>query len=102
MELKESFQKEVLDYQGLVLVDFWAPWCRYCIKLNPTLENLINEFTNGFKLVKVNTDEHPEVAQSYEVMSLPTLKFFKNGKELSIEVIDRSFEALSDIVKKNI
>ena len=98
----QDFQENVLNKQGLVLVDFWAPWCRYCILLEPTLKELEDKFKNNFSIFKVNVDEKPGVAQEFGVMSLPTLKFFKNGKELDIEITDRSFEALREIIEKNI
>ena len=97
----QDFKDNVLNKSGLILVDFWAPWCRYCILLEPTLKELEEKFTE-FSVYKVNVDERPEVAQEYGVMSLPTLRFFKDGKELDIEVTDRSFEALSEIVNNNL
>ncbi len=98
----QEFNDKVLNNRELVLVDFWATWCRYCIMLEPTLEALKNNFNEGFSIFKVNVDQFPEIAQEYDVMSLPTLKFFKNGKELDIEVKDRSLEALSEIISRNI
>lgn len=97
----QDFKNNVLNKSGLILVDFWAPWCRYCILLEPTLKELEEKFSE-LSIYKVNVDEKPEVAQEYGVMSLPTLRFFKDGKELDIEVTDRSFEALSEIVSNNL
>jgi thioredoxin 1 len=97
----QDFKNGVLNKSELILVDFWAPWCRYCILLEPTLKELEEKF-DKFSVYKVNVDERPELAQEYGVMSLPTLRFFKDGKELDIEVSDRSIEALSEIVNNNL
>ena len=101
LNLNSSFDKEVLEQKGLYLIDFWAPWCRYCIMLEPTLESLASDFHNkGLRVVKVNVDDTPEIAQRYGVMSLPTLKLFKDGKELDVEIFDRDEESLKELIKK--
>jgi len=75
-----SFEREVLQSSQPVLVDFWAPWCGPCRMLAPTVEQIAEEFAGRLKVVKVNTDDNPGVAGKYQIMSIPTLMLFKDGK----------------------
>jgi thioredoxin 1 len=76
----DNFQAEVLESAGPVLVDFWAPWCGPCRIVAPHLEELNNE-RDDVRVVKLNTDENPQISARYSVMSIPTLLLFKNGQE---------------------
>jgi len=78
-----SFKQEVLDSQGLVLVDFWAEWCGPCRMLVPILEEVSGSMKGKLKVVKMNVDENPSTPTQYSVRSIPTLVLFKNGKALS-------------------
>ena len=75
-----TFEKEVLKSAEPVLVDFWAPWCGPCRILGPIVEKLAGEFAGTVKGAKVNVDENPSSAQTYGVMSIPTLIVFKGGQ----------------------
>ncbi len=77
---KENFQQEVLKSEQPVIVDFWAAWCGPCKALSPTVEEIGAEFQGKAKVMKVNVDDQNELAMQYGIMSLPTLKFFKNGE----------------------
>ena len=74
-----NFQAEVLEADGAVLVDFWAPWCGPCRVIAPSLEE-INEERDDVTVVKLNVDENQSTAAKYDVMSIPTLIVFKNGE----------------------
>jgi thioredoxin 1 len=74
-----NFQAEVLEADKPVLVDFWAPWCGPCRIVAPHLEELAGE-RDDLRVVKLNTDENPQTAAQYGVMSLPTFLLFKNGQ----------------------
>ncbi len=76
----DDFQKEVLDYKGLVLVDFWAPWCAPCRMLGPVIEELAEEVKEKAKVCKMNVDENMEFPQKYGIMSIPSVLLFKNGE----------------------
>ena len=76
----ESFQKEVVESNLPVLVDFWAPWCGPCRMIAPTIEAISREFAGKLKVVKLNTDENPSTAMNYNIMGIPTLGIFVNGK----------------------
>jgi thioredoxin 1 len=76
----DSFQKEVVESNLPVLVDFWAPWCGPCRIIAPTIEEISREFAGKVKVVKLNTDENPTTAMSYNIMGIPTLGIFVNGK----------------------
>jgi thioredoxin 1 len=65
---------------GTVVVDFWAPWCRPCHAIEPHLDELAERTTGRVSFVKLNIDEHPEVAARYEVLSIPTVTLFEDGK----------------------
>lgn len=83
IELNEkNFQKEVIQSDIPVLVDFWAEWCGPCKALGPALEEIAKEPGAGFKIAKVNVDEHSELATRFEVMNIPTMILFKNGEEV--------------------
>ncbi len=74
-----NFQAEVLEAEGAVLVDFWAPWCGPCRIVAPHLEELAGE-RDDLKIVKLNVDDNPQTAGNYNVMSIPTLLLFKHGQ----------------------
>ncbi len=76
---KANFQKEVLESEKSVLVDFWAPWCGPCRRVVPLVEEIAEE-RSDIKVVKVNVDEEQELAAQFQIMSIPTLMVFKNGK----------------------
>lgn len=76
----ENFQAEVLSADQPVLVDFGAVWCGPCKMLDPVVEQLAGEWQSRMKVVKVDVDHNPEIAMQYQVMGVPTLILFKNGK----------------------
>lgn len=76
---KDNFEKEVLQSQKTVLIDFWAPWCMPCRMLAPTLEEIAEERPD-IKVCKVNTDEQMELAIKFQITSIPALFIIKNGK----------------------
>ena len=81
-EVNESdFKKEVLNADKPVIVDSWAEWCGPCKMISPIFEELSKELTN-IKFVKLNVDDNQEIASEYNIMGIPTLMVFKNGKEL--------------------
>jgi thioredoxin 1 len=75
----EDFADQVTNAPGRVLVDFWAEWCGPCRMVSPVLEDLERDHPE-IRFVKLNVDEDPDVAQTYEVMSIPTLLVFEGGK----------------------
>ncbi|MBI5181750.1 MAG: thioredoxin [Nitrospirae bacterium] len=75
-----SWDMEVLQADKLVLVDFWAAWCGPCQMVAPVIEELATEYQGKMKVMKLNTDENPEIAGKYRIMGIPTLMFFKGGK----------------------
>lgn len=77
---EKDFKTNVLDAARPVLVDFWAVWCGPCKMIAPLVDELAGEYKDRIEFAKVNVDEAPMVASSYNVMSIPTLIVFKGGK----------------------
>ncbi len=75
----ENFEKEVANYAGTVLVDFWAPWCGPCRMVGPVVEEVAKDYSGKAKVGKLNTDDAQDIATKFGIRSIPTLLFFKNG-----------------------
>ena len=81
-----TFKDEVLASADPVLVDFWAPWCGPCRMVGPVVEEIAEMFKGQVKVVKLNTDENPNVASQYGIRSIPTLMIFKGGQKVDMVV----------------
>ncbi|HOM68524.1 MAG TPA: thioredoxin [Candidatus Paceibacterota bacterium] len=82
---KSDFQKEVLENNLPVLVDFWAPWCQPCLMMAPILENVSQKYQDKLEIKKINIDlpQNQAVAEDYQIESIPNMKLFKNGKVIA-------------------
>lgn len=78
-----NFEQEVIKSDLPVMVDFWAPWCGPCKVVGPLIEELAGEYAGKVKVGKLNVDENNALAMRYNVMSIPTIKFFKAGEVVS-------------------
>ncbi|WNS74521.1 thioredoxin [Bacillus sp. DTU_2020_1000418_1_SI_GHA_SEK_038] len=86
---------------GVVLADFWAPWCGPCKMIAPVLEELDTEMGDKVKIVKLDVDENQETAGKYGVMSIPTLIVFKDGEVVDKVVGFQPKEALAELLSKH-
>jgi thioredoxin 1 len=77
----QNFGHEVIRSETPVIVDFWAPWCGPCRMLAPVTEKLADAYSGKVIFCKINVDENPEISEKYGIMSIPTLLFFKDGKQ---------------------
>ena len=93
-----EFDSEVLNQRGVVIVDFYATWCGPCKMLTPVLESIDNEMEN-IKVVKVDIDESRRLAMNYGIQSVPTIKIFKDGREVVTRVGFQPKETLENIIQ---
>lgn len=96
----DTFQKEVLDTKGVVLVDFWAEWCMPCQMLGPIIEEIADETEGKYKICKLNVDENQQTAMKYQVMSIPNVIIFKDGKPVDTLVGVRPKNFYMDALEK--
>jgi len=88
-----TWDSEVIQAQGVVMIDFWAAWCGPCRIISPTIEELSKEYIGKIKVLKLNTDENSDIASRYQVMGIPTIMFFKDGTKLDqiVGVVPKQF-----------
>ena len=79
---KDNFQKEVIEFKGIVMVDFFLPTCPHCQKVGPVISEIAKETQGKYKIGKINANTNPEKATEFSIQSVPALIFFKDGKEV--------------------
>ncbi|HEY8422623.1 MAG TPA: thioredoxin [Thermoclostridium sp.] len=99
---KDNFEKEVLQSDIPVLVDFWAAWCGPCRMVSPIIDQLAEEFHGKVKVGKVNVDEQGELAEKYRIMTIPNIMVFKGGNVVDSVVGVRSKEEFANMLNKHL
>ena len=96
-ELTDSnFQEKVMDTQGVAVVDFWAEWCGPCRMIGPHIEEMSKEYDGRALIAKVNVDSNPEISYKYNVRSIPTVLYLKDGQIVDKQVGATRKKVLSD------
>ena len=96
-----NWKKEVEQSSIPVVVDFWAPWCGPCRMVSPVIEKLSEKYDGKLKIVKVNVDDNQNLAMQFNVMSIPTIMLFKNGKALDQAVGAAPSEFYEKMLSRN-
>jgi thioredoxin 1 len=99
---QNNFNKEVLESDIPVVVDFWATWCGPCKMLSPVIEEVSNDLGTKAKFVKVNVDENPVLSSQYGIASIPTVMVFKNANVAETLVGFRPKQAIAAAIQKHI
>lgn len=89
-----NFKKIVLDSNQLVLIDFWAPWCKPCMEISSKISELSKEYEGKALIVKINVDNNPNTVNKYSIQSIPTLLLLKKGEEKYRQIGISSNESL--------
>lgn len=100
IHITDSTFDQTIKNEGLVLVDFWAPWCGPCNFLAPILDELAEQMGDKITIAKLNVDENPVTAGKFGILSIPTLKLFKNGIEVETRVGVQPLDELKNMVNK--
>ena len=98
----ENWKKEVMEADGPVLVDFWAAWCAPCRMVAPAVEQVAETFAGKAKVGKLNVDEHPEIAGTFGIRSIPTLLVFKGGQVVEQRVGALPKDMIAEMVEKQV
>lgn len=93
-----GWDAQVIKAAELVMVDFWAVWCGPCQMVAPVVDELATEYAGKVRVMKLNTDENPEIAGRYQVMSIPTILFFKNGEVVEKLIGARPKRAFKEVI----
>ncbi len=101
-ELTNENFSETVNGSNLTVVDFWAEWCGPCKLMAPIIEQLAKDYEGRVNICKLNIDEYENIAQDYDIMSIPTVCMFKNGKIVEKVVGLRQKNVLENLITKNL
>jgi len=93
-----TFEAEVIQHKGVVLVDFWAPWCGPCVAMSPVIDQVAEEFDGKVKVCKLDTQDNPESAMKYRVTAIPLLMVFRDGKLVKQELGAKPLKAVKGML----
>ena len=98
----ETFNKDVIEDKGKVLVDFYADWCAPCKLMSPIVEAIAKSYDGQISVAKLNIDKSPNIASKYKVMSIPTLIYFENGAKVDsiVGLVDQA--EIEDMIKRHL